>query len=134
MAILAIDHINIRTADVPAASQFFADVLDMQIRETPGIPDLRQAAWMCDSEGRAVIHLATGEIRYPWEKSGDVANPGSGRIHHVAFKCSQYEAMRQRLVGLGMRFQEFAIPAVNLRQLFVEELNGITLELNFFGT
>ena len=133
MSISTIDHINIRTDDVPKASRFFADVLDMQIRETPGIPDLTKAAWICDSQGRAVIHLATGDIRYPWEQSGDVVNPGSGRIHHVAFGCTEYDLMRQRLVGLGIHFQEFEIPAVKLKQLFIKELNGIMLELNFFG-
>ena len=133
MRIEAIDHVNIRTPDVPATSRFFAEVLAMTVIDTPGIPDRTRAAWVCDAEGRAVIHLGTADVTYPWEESAVVAAPGSGRIHHVALRCAGHDAVRQRLVDKGIAYRANEISEIGLRQLFVAEPNGIMLELNFFG-
>ncbi|MBR9911774.1 MAG: glyoxalase/bleomycin resistance/extradiol dioxygenase family protein [Gammaproteobacteria bacterium] len=133
MTIEAIDHINIRTDDVVGTSRFFADVLAMEICDAPGIPDRTLAAWLCDNDGRAVIHLGTADVCYPCEQEVPVNPTGSGRIHHVAFRCSGYKAMTQKLTAQGRDFQFNLVEGVGLRQLFLSEPNGILLELNFFG-
>jgi len=130
----AIDHVNIRTPDVIGTGRFFADVLAMTVTLSPGDPDPARAAWICDADGRAVVHLATCDILYPWEESAPAApSGGSGRLHHVAFRCTDYEAMAERLTAQGHAFRRNEVPQASLRQLFVEEPNGILLELNFFG-
>jgi len=133
MKVEAIDHVNIRTPDVVATSRFFSELLELEIGDTPGIPDRTKACWLHDSSGRAVIHLGTAEIAYPWEKDPEAAAPGSGRIHHVALRCVGYQSMRDRLNAQRRAYRSNDIPQIGLRQLFVEELNGILLELNFFG-
>ncbi len=133
MGVDAIDHVNIRTTDVVGTAQFFADVLEMDIQPSPGCADRHRAAWICDAAGRAVIHLAAVDILYPWEDSASLAAPGSARIHHVALKCSGYDAILQRLTGQQRVFHTNDLPQIGLRQIFIEELNGIMLELNFFG-
>lgn len=133
MRIEAIDHVNIRTHDVPATSRFFADVLGMSVIDTPGFPDRTKAAWVCDGEGRAVVHLGTADVVYPWEQAPEVAPPGSGRVHHVALRCAGYEAIRHRLADKGLEYRTNEVREIGLRQLFVSEPNGILLELNFFG-
>jgi catechol 2,3-dioxygenase-like lactoylglutathione lyase family enzyme len=136
MKVDAIDHVNIRTPDVPGASRFFAEVLGMEVRPTPGDIDISRAAWICDAHGRASIHLACVDLLYPWEDAAappQIAAPGGGRIHHVALRCAGYEAMTARLREQGQRFHAHDIPQAGLRQLFVEDPNGILLELNFFG-
>jgi hypothetical protein len=40
--------------------------------------------------------------------------------------------MRERLTAQGRTYQSMDIPQVRLRQLFVQEPNGILFELNFF--
>ncbi len=134
MRVDAIDHVNIRTSDVVGTGRFFADVLAMTVTPSPGDPDPQRAAWICDAEGRAVVHLAARTILYPWEKAAPAEEPaGSGRLHHVALRCSGYPAMVERLTGQNLDFQTNDVPQVGLRQLFVMEPNGILLELNFFG-
>lgn len=134
MRVEALDHVNIRTPDVAATSRFFADVLAMTVTPSPGDPDPEKAAWICDVEGRAVVHLAICDIAYPWEAEAPPAGPaGSGRLHHVALRCAGYPAMVARLEGKQISFRASDVPQVGLRQLFVEEPNGILLELNFFG-
>jgi catechol 2,3-dioxygenase-like lactoylglutathione lyase family enzyme len=133
MKVEAIDHVNIRTPDVVGTSRFLSEVLGLEVGDTPGMPDRTKACWMHDSGGRAVIHLGTAEIGYPWESNPQAAAPGSGRIHHVALRCVGYESMSERLRSQGRSYHSNDIPQIALRQLFIEEPNGILLELNFFG-
>jgi catechol 2,3-dioxygenase-like lactoylglutathione lyase family enzyme len=135
MRVDAIDHVNIRTPDVIGTGCFFAELLAMTVMPSPGDPDPARAAWICDGNGRAVVHLARHDILYPWEDSApEPPETGStGRLHHVAFRCTDYEAMAARLAAKGYPFRPNAVPQAGLRQLFVEEPNGILLELNFFG-
>jgi catechol 2,3-dioxygenase-like lactoylglutathione lyase family enzyme len=133
MKVEAIDHVNIRTPDVVGTSRFLSEVLGLEIGDTPGMPDRTKACWMHDSGGRAVIHLGTAAIGYPWESNPQAAAPGSGRIHHVALRCNGYESMCDRLRSQGRSFHSNDVTQIALRQLFIEEPNGILLELNFFG-
>lgn len=130
----AIDHVNIRTPDVIGTGRFFAEALAMTVTPSPGDPDPTKAAWVCDADGRAVVHLAACEILYPWEESASPVPPGgSGRLHHVAFRCTGYATTAERLRERGLTFRSNEVPQAGLRQLFLEEPNGILLELNFFG-
>ncbi len=56
---------------------------------------------------------------------------GSGSIDHVAFDASDFDDISSRLSVAGLKFREDGIPAINLRQLFVNDPNGVQLELNF---
>jgi catechol 2,3-dioxygenase-like lactoylglutathione lyase family enzyme len=129
-----LDHVNIRTPDVVGTGRFFAEVLGMEVRPTPGIPDPARAAWLYDGEGRAAIHLGAGEITYPWESAPAMPGAGSGRVHHVALRCTGYPAIIERLNAQGRTFHVNELPQIGLRQVYVQEPNGIMLELNFFET
>ena len=134
MPVDAIDHVNIRTPDVPGTARFFADALAMTVTPSPADADPARAAWICDADGRAVVHLAAPALLYPWEATApDDTAAGGGRLHHVAFRCSDYPGTVARLTAHGLHFHANEVPQVGLRQLFVAELNGILLELNFFA-
>ncbi|MFA7585472.1 MAG: glyoxalase/bleomycin resistance/extradiol dioxygenase family protein, partial [Novosphingobium sp.] len=122
-----------RTSDVVATSRFFAEVLDMDVRDTPGIPDRSLAAWIHDDGGRAAIHLTSADVHYPWETEAAVAPAGSGRVHHVALRCVGHAAVVDKLDRLGIAYRPNLVAEIGLRQLFVTEMNGILFELNFFG-
>lgn len=134
MQVLALDHVNIRTADVPQTIRFFTEVLGMEARFSPGRTDMADGAWICDAHARAIIHVAASRIPYPWEAEPPPAGAlGSGRVHHVALRCQGYQIMNARLSELRVSFRRNDIPEVGLRQMFLDDPNGITLELNFFG-
>ncbi len=105
----------------------------MTIQNAPGFPDRSVAAWICDDEGRAVVHIGTAAVRYPWEAEVEANPAGSGRIHHVALRCQGYDAVTRKLEMLGLDYQSNHVAGIGLRQLFIPEPNGILLELNFFG-
>jgi catechol 2,3-dioxygenase-like lactoylglutathione lyase family enzyme len=135
MRVEALDHVNLRTPDVTGTARFFADVLGLSITPSPGNDDPEKALWICDGEGRAIVHLARPDIAYPWEPEGGAAPalPGTGRLHHVALRCTGYAALCARLSEMDIFAHANEIPQVSLRQLFVTDPNGVMLELNFFG-
>ncbi|GLV30656.1 diguanylate cyclase [Sphingobium sp. TomTYG75] len=132
MAVRTLDHVNIRTADVPGTAAFFRDVLGLRAGVAPGAESIDKGCWIYDPGDRPIIHIGPVEGRYP----SDDAFPftparGSGAVHHVALECDDLPTMFPRLEAAGLGVVRKDYPPANLCQLFVEERNGIILELNF---
>jgi hypothetical protein len=49
----------------------------------------------------------------------------------VVFACHDYDAVRDKLGTHGLEMSFNDVPQIGLRQIFVNDPNGITLELNF---
>ena len=64
----------------------------------------------------------------------EVANahaPSDGSsLDHFAFTIDDFEDARRRLDSAGIAYRETVAPNGGIRQLFVTELNGVTIELN----
>ena len=41
--------------------------------------------------------------------------------------------MKARLDGLGVAYREIGVPDAPIRQLFLNDPNGVTIELNYLG-
>ena len=50
---------------------------------------------------------------------------------HVAFTAHDYDGMCQRLAKLGISFREQRVAATSIRQLFFQDPNNVSIELNF---
>lgn len=132
MAIRALDHVNIRTADIQGTAAFFRDILGLETRPRPGVASMEEGCWVHDPSGRAIIHIGSPLTPYP----GDDRRPftptrGGGAIHHVALEGDDIEGMLARLTAAGIAAERKDYPEAGISQLFVEETNGILLELNF---
>ena len=59
---------------------------------------------------------------------------GTGPLDHVAFNGQDYnyEVLRDRLERNGLKFHPHDSAAIGLRQIFLEDPNGLKLELNFW--
>ncbi|WP_157217486.1 VOC family protein [Flavisphingomonas formosensis] len=138
-----LDHCNIRTLNLDATIGFYSDVLELKPSFFPGSSG--QGAWLHDSTDRPVIHLVAID---PDDPAGSIAairgmrggqdgdfDPsmlkGSGAIDHIAFECSDYDGMENRLQTLDLSYTSNNVESIGLRQLFVSDPNGITVELNF---
>ena len=66
------------------------------------------------------------------EMEADVLT-GSGALDHIAFRARDPELVMSRLKENGYTYRERGIPSKNLFQVFVEDPNGITIELNYWG-
>ena len=58
---------------------------------------------------------------------------GSGAFDHIAFRARDPETLIARLRDKGYPFKERQVPGMDLFQVFVEDPNGITVELNYWG-
>ena len=137
MSITRLDHYSIRTTDLERTRAFYTEVVGLEAGPRPNFPF--PGVWLYN-DGRAVVHVVgidlndpAGLIAYLGDDKPlqDVA--GTGTIDHVAFVCSDIDAMRERFAAAGLATRERDVPTLNLKQIFLEDPNGVTLELNFPG-
>lgn len=133
MAITRLDHYSIRTTDLVATERFYTDVLGLEVGPRPVFPF--PGVWLYQNDV-AVVHVvgidpndSSGLKDYLGDKAGDAT--GTGTIDHVAFIGREVEAMRAKFRAAGVAFRDRTVPAMNLEQVFLEDPNGITIELNF---
>ncbi len=86
----------------------------------------------------AVIHLIGIDENNPEglnEYLGEVnvtELSGGGAVDHLAFRASGSKDLIDRLKILNVSYRERMVEEMNLFQLFVEDPNNITLELNYW--
>lgn len=131
MKVNALDHVNIICEDLPGSAKFYAELLDLEVRDGPAPFTRAQAQWIHDDEGRAIFHLNSVDCPRRFERE---AAPGpTGAVHHVALRCTGHGEMVARLEARNLEFACSDIPAIGLKQIFVKDPNDVLLELNFFG-
>jgi len=117
-----LDHINIRTADLDATRRLFVEVLGLSEGWRPPFPF--PGAWLYAGE-KDVVHLV--QVERP-----AAASEGSS-LDHFAFDISDYEEVLQRVEGTGLKFRATTTPGTSVKQIFVRDPNGVTIELNWKG-
>lgn len=135
MPLNRLDHYSIRTTNLAETERFYTDVLGMEVGPRPNFPF--PGVWLYQDKV-AVVHVVGIDPNNPdglKDYLGDkpMAEPGTGTIDHIAFVGSDVEGMRAKFRGIGIPFRDRTVPAMNLEQVFVEDPNGVTIELNFPG-
>ena len=126
MQVNALDHVNIRSRDIAASARFYAELLDLEVRNAPAPMTPEQALWICDRQGRAIIHL----VQHNNEKGA----PGpTGPIDHIALNCTGKRELIERLKQRGLECGVFDMPDGSRTLIFTRDPHGVSLELNFDG-
>ncbi len=131
MKVETLDHVNIITDDLDRAARFYADVFGLDRRNGPQPLTPQIAQWMFDDAGRAIIHLNTQDAPKAYARPTPNGSE-TGAIHHVALRCAGHAEMCARLEAHGLDHRHNHVTAINLRQIFVQDPNGVLFELNFF--
>jgi catechol 2,3-dioxygenase-like lactoylglutathione lyase family enzyme len=120
-----LDHFLVLTDDIDATRDFWCAALDLEVGERP--PLEFPGYWLYSDTGPCV-HVAE---RAPYEAhSKRVGIPASsGPVEHVAFDAPDYDAVAQRIHGMGVRTEPNIVPGV-MRQLFIRDPNGVKIEIN----
>ena len=133
MPINRLDHYSIRTTDLAATERFYTDIMGFEVGPRPNFPF--PGAWLYQG-GVAVVHVVgidpnnpEGLKHYLGDKPMD--SSGTGTIDHIAFVGTEVEAVRARFREVGVPFRDRLVPSLNLEQVFLEDPNGVTIELNF---
>jgi len=122
MSVGVLDHFNIRTRKLGETVRFYEDILGLENGDRPEFAF--PGAWMY-SEGKPVVHLV--DI----SPTDEPQKPDSGVVHHVAFVSRGFAAMKERLKSKGMPFDARQVPGGDLWQIFVNDPNGVLIELNY---
>jgi len=134
MARIQLDHFSIRTTDVTGTRDFYVHVLGLRDGERP--PFKFPGAWLYSGD-RAVVHVIgvgpsdnEGLVDY-LGKRDEASRQGTGAVDHLAFMAEDIDEMRDRLQRASIPSREREVPLLGLRQIFIEDPNGVTIELNF---
>jgi len=120
MQVSGLEHVNIHTDDIEASVRFYAEVLGLTARNAPMGIAPEKARWLCDAEGRPIIHLFAGEV-----------TPGpTGPIDHVALRCAGKAELLAALAARGSKVDVFEASATHTL-VFTRDPHGVLLELNF---
>jgi catechol 2,3-dioxygenase-like lactoylglutathione lyase family enzyme len=122
MSVGTLDHFNIRTRKLDDTVRFYEDVMGLEKGPRPNFAF--PGAWMY-SEGKAVVHIV--DI----SKTDEAQKPDSGVVHHVAFASRGFDGMKQRLESKKMPYDARQVPGGDLWQIFVDDPNGVMIELNY---
>ena len=137
MLINSLDHCSIRTTKLQETRDFFVDILGLEDGKRPDFPF--PGAWLY-TDSTAVVHLIGVDPDDPsglqQHLGGEIpaeALQGSGAFDHIAFRVNDPGLLIDRLKKHGYTYRERQVPNMNLFQIFVEDPNSITIELNYWG-
>lgn len=136
---LTINHFSIRTDDLEASRRFYADVLGLTVGPRPAFPF--PGLWMYRGDhgdvANAVVHIIgtdreeqKGLDNYLGERD-ETKLKGTGSIDHVAFFADGLSTMLDHLKGQGVTFRQRTVPSIGLHQVFLDDPNGVVIELNY---
>ncbi|MBL4622543.1 MAG: VOC family protein [Immundisolibacteraceae bacterium] len=133
MSVEAVEHCAIRTTKLELSRVFYGDLLGLEVGPRPELPV--PGYWLYAGE-QAVIHLIEVGDGYRHDPHGvlldseQVTGYRNG-LDHIAFRVKGLAELRDRLKAAGVKYGENRIEAFGMHQLFVEDPNGVTAELNF---
>jgi catechol 2,3-dioxygenase-like lactoylglutathione lyase family enzyme len=136
---LSLNHYSIRTTDLDACERFYVDVLGLQVGPRPDFPF--PGLWLYAGDtaqfANAVVHIIgidrndpAGLQQYLGDRGLDSLQ-GSGAVDHVAFFATGLAETVARLQSKGVASRERTVPSLGLHQLFLDDPNGVVIELNF---
>jgi len=136
---LSLNHFSIRTLDLEATKFFYISVLGLKEGPRPEFPFpgfwLYQGSF--DSYANAAVHIfgidtkeTSGVSQYLGARD-ESSVQGSGALDHVAFFATELAEMLERLKGLNIDVLRRDVPGLGLHQLFLDDPNGIVIELNY---
>ena len=121
MPIDGFQHVNIRTADLDKARDFYVRALGLRVGDRP--PFASAGYW---------LYLGTVPVVHLVQlASGDMRDAGSGRIDHVAFHGVDLDGTREVLKTASIPFRETVVPRDNTVQIFIHDPDGVKIEINF---
>ena len=133
MPLTQLEHFLIQSPDIDATRDWYVKVLGMRDGPHPdfGFP----VHWLYVGDV-PVLHMTQGGANVPQDRlrylgQQSQATEGTGVIDHVAFRATGLATMIEHLKKLDIPFKERQVDNQALYQLFLFDLNGVKVELNY---
>ena len=125
-----LDHFFVYSSKLSLTKTFYCKVLGLEDGPRPAFDF--PGYWFYLS-GKPVIHVGTHEFPGGFDRTGHEREDETGSIDHVAFRCKGFSEFIARFQKYDQQFKIHEIPDFDLKQIFIKDPNGVTIELNFFG-
>ena len=125
-----LDHFFVYSSKLSLTKTFYCEVLGLEDGPRPAFDF--PGYWFYLS-GKPVIHVGTNEFSGGLDRTDHDREDDTGTIDHVAFRCKGFSGFITRFQEYDQQFKIHKIPDFDLKQIFVKDPNGVTIELNFFG-
>lgn len=134
MPVTDLNHYLLRANDLERAKDFYVNVLGFEVMPRPEFPF--PGYWL-GVNGKIQVHMAQAGVPnaelYYLGSPKNAATDNSGVIDHVAFLATEPEKFVKRFQELRIDCRPRSFPESKLYQLFIQDPDGLTIELNFFG-
>jgi catechol 2,3-dioxygenase-like lactoylglutathione lyase family enzyme len=136
---ISLNHFSIRTVDLDACERFYCGLLGLKKGPRPPFPfpGLWLYAGETDRYDNAAVHIIgidrndpEGLKKYLGDRD-ETGLAGSGAVDHVAFFATGLKETLDKLRANGIEGRERTVPLLGLHQVFIDDPNGIVVELNF---
>ncbi len=125
MTIVRLDHCLIVTNKLQATRDFFVNVISL----TEGSRPFSDSGYWLYQNDISVLHLAGNNQGDPTVTIR--AQRSEVGFDHLAFRATDYQEMYLNFVTHKVPFKERSVLHLNEHQVFVQDPNGVTIELNF---
>jgi|TARA_B100000925_G_scaffold58967_1_gene39279 catechol 2,3-dioxygenase-like lactoylglutathione lyase family enzyme len=134
MSLKTFEHVLILADDLKKTKEFYVDLLGLKDGYRPDFPFPGHWLYLNEDDKAACIHLAMrkqgdGQDYYIGKKNN--VKSGSGAIDHVAFNCEDIDSMKEMFDNKSIEYTHRKVPGFPLEQLFVDDPDGVKVELNF---
>jgi catechol 2,3-dioxygenase-like lactoylglutathione lyase family enzyme len=123
-----LNHLLVLARDLDETRDFYVNVLGLT--EGPRPPFRFRGYWLYLGD-RAVVHLAEQGGERTSERDGERDGAGTGPIDHVAFEATGLADMVASLERHAIALRHRKVPGQALHQVFIQDPNGVTIELNY---
>lgn len=129
-------HYAVRAADLEASRRFYVEVLGLRVGSRPGFgfPGLWLYAGEDESQFGVVHLIGAGEGLQAYLGDGAIPQVGTGALDHIAFLAADWPGQQRRCARHGIDYVERTAPDLGLRQVFLRDPDGVTVELNYPAT
>jgi catechol 2,3-dioxygenase-like lactoylglutathione lyase family enzyme len=132
MPLQRMEHYLVLSEDIEKTKDFYCNALGMTNGFRPTLDFPGYWLYLGDTP---CIHIGDRDAYAVWTKRVGIPisskAPGTGPVDHIAFNATGYDEMRQRLRSLGIEISENSIDEIGLWQIFLQDPNGVPIELNF---
>jgi len=134
MPITELNHYFVRANDLERTRRFYCEVLGFEEMPRPDFPF--KGYWL-GVNGKIQVHMGPHGIpdaeRYYLGTHARSATDNTGVVDHIAFLATDPEAFARRFEAIGLPVRKRYFAQFQLFQMFVQDPDGITIELNFAG-
>jgi catechol 2,3-dioxygenase-like lactoylglutathione lyase family enzyme len=136
---MTLNHFSIRTLDLEACERFYCGLLGLVSGPRPPFPF--PGLWLYAGDtaqwSNAAVHIISidrndpeGLKQYLGDRD-EASLQGTGSVDHLAFFATGLAEMLARLQAQAVPYRERTVPLLGLHQVFVDDPNGVVIELNY---